>query len=116
MVYCSNCGSKIDDESFFCPKCGTRTPKGKAANAAYPTDELRDAFYQVGVEVEKAFTLAAHEMHAAFKRVSEDINQKHATTQGGTICSKCGTRNPEGSDFCSSCGAKIETEASTTTT
>lgn len=24
-MYCSNCGSKIDDDSLFCPNCGTRT-------------------------------------------------------------------------------------------
>ena len=61
MVYCSNCGEKIDDDAYFCPKCGTKTPKGKASKATYPSDELRDAFYQVGIELEKAFTMAAKE-------------------------------------------------------
>ncbi len=111
MVYCSNCGAKIDDEAYFCPKCGTKTPKGKAAKAAYPSDELRDAFYQVGVELEKAFTLAAQETHAAFKKATENLQQKTAQkpqdTQGTVVCPKCGTRNVSGAIFCVSCGTRI---------
>jgi uncharacterized membrane protein YvbJ len=109
MVYCSNCGSKIDDDALFCPKCGTKTAKGKSAKAAYPEDELRDAFYQVGIELERAFTLAAKETHAAFKKATENMQQKtaKATTQETVACPKCGTKNPAGSIFCNNCGAKI---------
>ena len=76
MVYCSNCGEKIPDDAYFCFKCGTKTPVGKAAKATYPADELRDAFYQVGIELERAFNIAAKETQAAFKRVSEEMQQK----------------------------------------
>ena len=109
MVYCSNCGSKIDDEAYFCPKCGIKTQKGKAANATYPADELRDAFYQVGLELEKAFTMAAEEMRSAFKKVSADVRQKPAaaTSDGTVVCPKCGTKNASGSIFCSNCGTRI---------
>jgi uncharacterized Zn finger protein (UPF0148 family) len=109
LVYCSNCGAKIGDEAFFCPKCGTKTAKGKSANAAYPSDELRDAFYQVGLELERAFTLAAREMHAAFKKATETIHQNtsKAAAQGTVICPKCGTQNMTGSIFCSNCGTRI---------
>ena len=51
MVYCSNCGEKIADDANFCPKCGTKTPKGKTSNVSYPGGELHDAFYSVGVEL-----------------------------------------------------------------
>jgi predicted RNA-binding Zn-ribbon protein involved in translation (DUF1610 family) len=111
MVYCSNCGSKIDDEAFFCPKCGTKTVKRKAATASYPSDELRAAFYQVGVELEQAFTTAAKEMHSAFKKVSEDMRQKPAAkteSAAATVtCSSCGTKNPTGSVFCNNCGNRL---------
>jgi uncharacterized membrane protein YvbJ len=108
LAYCSNCGSKIDDEAYFCPKCGTKTPKGKEAKVNYPQDEIREAFYKVGVELEKAFTLAAKETQAAFKKVSEEIQRKpSATPQDSIICPKCGTRNSSGAVFCSNCGNKI---------
>jgi len=109
MVYCSNCGEKIPDDAYFCPKCGIKTPKGKASNMAYPSDELRDAFYKVGIELERAFTIAAHETHQAIKKASENMQQKTATKPKETIvCSRCGTKNVSGAVFCHSCGAKVE--------
>jgi ribosomal protein L40E len=112
MVYCSNCGTKLDDNAYFCFKCGTKTLAGKAAKATYPSDELRDAFYQVGLELEKAFNLAAKETQAAFKKVSENVQQKTASnTQQGTVaCSSCGTKNVSGAVFCASCGGKVASE------
>ncbi len=112
MVYCSNCGEKIPDDVYFCFKCGTKTSVGKAAKATYPADELRDAFYQVGVELERAFNIAAKETQAAFKRVSEDMQQKQqqkttASAQGTVVCSSCGSKNVSGAVFCHSCGAKV---------
>jgi len=108
MVYCSNCGEKIQDDAYFCPKCGTKTPKGKASNAAYPSDELRDAFYKVGIELERAFSMAAHETHAAIKKASDNMQQKTASnTEGTVVCTSCGTKNVSGAVFCHSCGAKV---------
>jgi predicted amidophosphoribosyltransferase len=109
LTYCSNCGEKIPDDVYFCPKCGTKTPEGKAANASYPADELRDAFYQVGVELERAFNIAARETHAAIKRARENMQQKPAssTAQDTVVCPSCGTKNPYGSIFCNNCGTRI---------
>ncbi len=107
MAYCSNCGEKIPDDAFFCPKCGTKTPKGKASNAAYPSDDLRDAFYKVGIELERAFSMAARETHQAIKKASDNMQQKPASTQGTLVCPSCGTKNHSGSIFCNNCGAKL---------
>ena len=112
MVYCSNCGSKIDDDAFFCPKCGTKTSKGKEAKVAYPSDELRETLYHVGVELEKAFTIAAKETQAAFQKVRENMKQKSDSTQQTPsgeviVCPRCGTKNPESSIFCHNCGTRI---------
>jgi uncharacterized membrane protein YvbJ len=113
MVYCSNCGAKIDDDAYFCPKCGTKTQTGKAAKAVYPPDELKDTFYQIGIEMEKAFTLAAKETREAFKKVSEEFKQKPSTNQqttpseGADACPKCETKNPPGAIYCSNCGTRL---------
>ena len=106
MVYCSNCGAQIVDDAYFCPKCGTKTDMGKAAKAVYPADELRDAFYQVGVELEKAFNMAARETHAAIQRARENWEQT-PTQQQTVTCAKCDTKNPNGSIFCHSCGTRL---------
>ena len=53
-----------------------QNPAGKTAKVTYPSDELQDAFYQVGMELEKAFTMAAQETQAAFKKVSDNMQQK----------------------------------------
>ena len=107
MVYCSNCGEKIPDDAFFCPKCGTKTAKGKSAKAVYPADELRDAFYQVGIELEHAFNIAAHETHQAILRAKENIQQKPTAAQGTVVCPNCGTKNLSNSIFCNNCGTKL---------
>jgi membrane protease subunit (stomatin/prohibitin family) len=108
MVYCSNCGEKIADDAYFCPKCGTKTPKGKASNVTYPSDELRDAFYKVGVELERAFSMAARETHQAIKKANENMQQKTASNRQGTIvCTSCRTKNVSGAVFCHNCGAKV---------
>ena len=106
MAYCTHCGEKIADDANFCPKCGVKTLKGKAANAVYPTDQLTDAFYNVGVELEKAFNLAARETHAAIQKAREDFRQK--PTQRQTVaCPKCNSKNASGAIFCVNCGARI---------
>lgn len=111
MVYCSNCGEKIDDNACFCPKCGTKTPAGKASNASYPADELRDAFYKVGIELERAFNMAARETQAAFRKASENMQQKnspkYSNAQGSVVCTSCGANNVSGAVFCHSCGSKV---------
>jgi ribosomal protein L40E len=108
MVYCSHCGEKIPDDAYFCPKCGTKTPIGKASNATYPSDELREAFYKVGIELERAFSMAAHETHQAIKKASANMQQENAsTTQGPVVCTSCGTKNVSGAVFCNNCGKRV---------
>lgn len=102
MVYCSKCGEKISDDAYFCFKCGAKTEKGKAANVSYPSDELRDAFYKVGIELERAFNVAARETHAAFKRVEKHVKQK------SIVCPNCKTKNLYGSIFVMAVGLKLQ--------
>jgi membrane protease subunit (stomatin/prohibitin family) len=105
MVYCSNCGVQIGDDAYFCPKCGTKTDKGKAAKAIYPADQLRDAFYQVGIELEKAFNMAARETHSAIQKARE--NWQQTEPQKTVTCSRCSTKTPSGSVFCHNCGSRL---------
>jgi ribosomal protein L40E len=112
MVYCTKCGAQIPDDAYFCPKCGTKTLQGKSAKVAYPADELRDAFYQVGVELERAFTIAAHETHQAIQNARSNWEKSKPTPPQTITCPKCATKNAAGSVFCSSCGTKLASEES----
>jgi len=102
LVYCSNCGAQIADDAYFCPKCGVKTKKGRDNDVLYPTDRLTDAFYAVGVELEKAFNQAARETHAAIQRAKDNLPPRMNVT-----CPKCNTKNPSGAIFCINCGNRI---------
>jgi uncharacterized membrane protein YvbJ len=118
MVYCSNCGTQIADDANFCPKCGTKTLQGKKTNASRPSDELQDAFYRVGIELEKAFSIAAHETHAALKKAKENMQQKTTTEtvpEDNVICPHCEKKNVTGAIFCYSCGKRMSPESSGST-
>jgi uncharacterized membrane protein YvbJ len=118
MVYCSHCGNQLADDANFCPRCGTKTALGKTSKVSYPSDEIQDAFYRVGTELERAFTLAAHETHAALKKASDNIQQKTSSAQasqtaqeGAITCPHCGAKNVAGAIFCHNCGKRITVEA-----
>jgi ribosomal protein L40E len=118
MVYCSHCGAQVADDAYFCPKCGTKTEIGKTAKVSYPSGELQDAFYRVGTELERAFTIAAHETHAALKKASENLqknNQSQASqsAEKDVVCPNCGANNVMGAIFCHNCGKKINPETPT---
>ncbi len=121
MVYCSNCGVQIAEDVYFCPKCGTKTQAGKTAKVAYPSDRLQDTFYQMGLELEKAFTTAAKETHAALKRANESFQQRNASAQTqqatqeeNVVCPTCGAKNVSDAIFCHNCGKRITPESGTT--
>jgi uncharacterized membrane protein YvbJ len=106
LVYCSNCGQQIADDAYFCSKCGTKTSKGKEENVKTSSEELKDAFYKVGVELERALTIAAKETQAAFRRAREDMQQKSSRNEH-IVCPNCGVKNSLGSIFCNNCGKRL---------
>jgi len=107
MVYCAKCGIQLTNEAYFCPRCGIKTEAGKTAQAVYPTDELRAAIYQVGIELEKVLTFAAHETKAAFRSINEETLKNTSPNQQTEVtCTSCGAKNPFDAIFCGSCGKK----------
>jgi len=108
MTYCSNCGEKISKDDNFCPKCGVKTPTGMETNAPTPSDEMRQAFAKMSVELEKAFSIAAKEIQTAFQTANE--NMQKSKRKVTVVCGNCGEKNASGSIFCFKCGNKLETK------
>lgn len=102
MTYCINCGQKIPDDAFFCPKCGAKTQKGIEANVAPSAEELREAFKRVGVEFERAFLLVAKEMHTAVQKATENTQSKPKTVE----CQNCKAKMLSNAIYCQNCGTK----------
>jgi uncharacterized membrane protein YvbJ len=106
MAYCHNCGEKLPNDAFFCPKCGTKTPLGTETNAHAPSDEMRQAFAKMSVEIEKAFTIASKEIRSAFQTARENVQR--SMQKDTVVCGNCSEINPGGSVYCYKCGQKIE--------
>ena len=106
MVFCSNCGQKLSDDANFCTKCGFRTKHGVEAGVFVPTEDLREAFSKMGVELEKAFQTAAKEIQKAVKNVRIDFRD---SGRGQPVtCESCGEKSLAGAVYCTKCGEKLE--------
>jgi ribosomal protein L40E len=106
MVFCLNCGEKLSDDANFCTKCGVRTKHGVEAGVSAPTEDLREAFSKMGVELEKAFQTAAKEIQKAIKNVKEDV--RDSRSRQPVTCNSCGEKSPAGAVYCTKCGEKVE--------
>jgi uncharacterized membrane protein YvbJ len=108
MTYCSKCGEKTPEDALFCPKCGAKTIKGVETNAPGPSDELNTALNKMSIELEKAFSVAAKEINAAFQTASG--NMQKSLKKEKIVCSSCGENNHNNAIFCYKCGKKINAE------
>ncbi len=109
VVYCSNCGGKLPENAYFCPRCGVRTEKGAEAGISTPWEDLREALSKMGEEIEKAFAVAGKEMEKAFKTAREKVTE--ATSREPITCPHCGEKNPFNAKFCQKCGKKLKQES-----
>ena len=112
MAYCHSCGEKLSKDALFCPKCGTKTARGVDANAASPSDEVREAFNRMSQEMEKAFSIAAKEIQEAFQTAKSNIQK--TLYKEPVVCANCGEKNSSSAVYCFKCGNKLGTQATKT--
>lgn len=105
MVFCTNCGEELPENAYFCIKCGVRTKRGKEENVRLPREDWRDAFAQVGKELDEAFTTAAKEIEKAFQTAREEFRK--ATSRETVVCKHCGEKNSADARFCTGCGKEL---------
>jgi len=97
VVFCSNCGEKLPESSYFCFKCGVITSHGVEAGVSYP--------WRWDKEVQKALSTAAQEVEKAFNTVRDSIHK--SIKKEPAICPNCGEKNQSDSKFCSKCGKEL---------
>jgi len=106
MVYCSNCGQKLEEIFYFCPKCGRRTEAGAAAGVGETWETFRDAFRTAAEEMQKALEKAGEEIRKASLEVRKEV-QARRTARRSVSCLSCGATNPPESKFCIKCGKTL---------
>jgi len=94
ISFCSKCSTKVPEDAYFCPKCGTKTAISVQAGVSSPYEEMREAFVKIGQEMEKAFGTARK-------------NIEERTGWAPKVCPNCGEKNPHDSRFCFKCGDAI---------
>jgi uncharacterized membrane protein YvbJ len=72
MVFCSNCGTDLPEEAYFCFNCGVRTAKGIEANVSMP---YREIVSDIEKQLEKAALTASEEIKNVFDKAREDIRK-----------------------------------------
>jgi len=106
MVYCAGCGQKLEENFYFCPKCGVKTKAGTAAGVSEPWEDMKEAFVAAAEQMNKAFLKAAEEMRKALGDVRREF-QVDTASRRKIVCANCGASNPPESKFCSKCGKSL---------
>jgi ribosomal protein L40E len=115
MSTCRSCGKELSEDANFCPNCGLRTEKGENDNVRTPVErgpdwekELELAVKKATKKLEEAVEIAKKGLAQVSEKVKTELDKvKETRKKGHVYCSKCGSRNPNDSDYCIKCGAKI---------
>jgi len=105
MVYCANCGQKLEENFYFCPKCGVKTQVGITAGVSEPWENIKKAFATATEQMNKALQKASVEMRKAMEEARKEFWQ--TTSRGKIVCANCGATNSQASKFCSKCGKTL---------
>jgi uncharacterized paraquat-inducible protein A len=67
---------------------------------------LKESFYKLGEELEKAFAVAGKEMEKAFQKARDRVRE--ATRSEPVACPQCKTQNSHDALYCYKCGHKMQ--------
>jgi hypothetical protein len=87
---------------------------GTDANVYTVSDEFRESVAKMSAELEKAFNIAAKEIHQAFQTARNNIQQSTTPGKEPITCLNCGEKNQPHATYCSKCGKKREEETTST--
>ncbi len=102
MATCENCGNTLAEEDLFCPKCGSRTERGRREEVEFPWEERLE---EVRKEIDKAVNVAFKEIRKGLKTASEEIER--AARRETVTCPSCKEKSPADARFCWACGKSL---------
>lgn len=105
-MFCTNCGSSVEDDAVFCPECGAslqeegKTVEMKTAEAELPAKKQEDAFGGYGNPLP---------MDDGAKSGNDMPGM--GGNKNSSFCPMCGNAISGGSDWCPFCGAALGGQA-----
>lgn len=99
IMYCPNCGKKLDDDALFCDECGTKIERQKPSNDQASTIQETSVIKEEPVK-EVARTEPVEEILPEQKRANPKEGRLHK-------CPNCGELISFDDVKCSSCGYEI---------
>jgi uncharacterized Zn finger protein (UPF0148 family) len=102
LAKCDSCGNTLAEDDLFCPKCGSRTERGRKEKVEFPWEGRLE---EVREEIDKAVNIAFKEIQKGLRTASEEIER--ATKKKAVTCPSCKERNPADARFCWGCGKKL---------
>ncbi len=119
MPTCRSCETELAENANFCPNCGLRTEKGENDNVRTPVDRRPEWEKDVELALQNTTKLLEEAVETAkkgLKQVSEEVRfeidkakESRPKKRTPLYCPKCGNKNPNDSEYCTKCGAKINT-------
>jgi predicted amidophosphoribosyltransferase len=109
MIFCANCGNKMQDDALFCPECGT---KAETSIEILQTD--------IPIPAEKPLTPEPPSLIITPVSVIPEVptqpkqfcrNCGNEVAAGAIACLNCGLPPMKAYNFCPSCGANCHNDA-----
>jgi membrane protease subunit (stomatin/prohibitin family) len=131
MVFCSKCGTELNEETFFCTNCGARTARGDDEGVEpHWKKELEEALQKASKSLDAGFREAMQslenvardikpeleEAKEGLREAAEDVGAgirgaaerlKGRRRQEYLHCSACGKKNIGTAKYCNECGKPI---------
>ena len=114
MEHCRSCGSELNPQYNFCPKCGFRTLQGEKRGVKTPRerrpeweDAVEEALETASNLLEEAVESAREAVRQALEEIREEVGRSKEGGPSRVFCPECGRPNPGDSVYCSRCGRRL---------
>lgn len=105
-MFCDECGAKIEENSRFCPICGTVLEKEENDVSAVQAEQEQASVETAQTQEPAQQPVETAQTQESVKQAVEAV-QTPEPVQQTVFCGHCGAQIPEGSAVCPFCGKKL---------